>query len=285
MAYQTLISGEVLNEHLDSPDWAIVDCRFSLTDTNQGRREYLQGHVPGAVYAHLDEDLSGKIVAGHTGRHPLPSPNALAATLAQWGVSNSTQVVAYDSTNSAFAARLWWMLRWLGHNDVAILDGGWPVWQREGHPISTVVPAPHPGSFFPRPRPELTVDADRVDEIRIDPTYCLVDSRAPERYWGETEPIDPVAGHIPGASSHFYGTNVNPDGTFLSSDDLKLKFRGKFGDTPAGRIVFYCGSGVTAAHNAFAMSLAGLGEALLYPGSWSEWIIDPGRPISRAPKD
>lgn len=285
MAYQSLISSEALIEHLDEPNWAIVDCRFSLADTSQGRREYLQGHIPGAVYAHLDEDLSGKIVPGQTGRHPLPTPSKLAETLARWGIGNSTQVVAYDSSNSAFASRLWWMLRWLGHNDAAILDGGWPLWQREGWPTSTTVPEPHPASFLPRPRPELIVDTNRVNQIRTDPAYCLVDSRAPERYRGEIEPIDPIAGHIPGASSYFYGTNVNQDGTFLPPDELKIRFQEKFGDTPAERIVFYCGSGVTAAHNTFALTLAGLGEALLYPGSWSEWITDPSRPVSTISED
>jgi thiosulfate/3-mercaptopyruvate sulfurtransferase len=285
MAYQTLISSDVLLEHLDQPDWVTVDCRFSLADTDQGRREYLQGHIPGAVYAHLDNDLSGNIVPGQTGRHPLPSPDTLAATLAQWGIGNSTQVVAYDSSNSGFAVRLWWLLTWLGHNDVAILNGGWPVWQRGEYPVSTVVPDPRQSHFVPRPRPELTVDAEHVSQIRADPNYCLVDSRAPERYRGEVEPIDPIAGHIPGAISYFYGDNVNADGTFLSPDELRLRFQEKFGDFPAGKIVFYCGSGVTAAHNAFAMKLAGLGDALLYPGSWSEWITDSSRPVSNAGGD
>ena len=281
MSYTTLISVEELAETLFEPDWVVVDCRFVLTNIEQGRRDYLASHIAGAVYAHLDEDLSGLIIPGQTGRHPLPEVDALAQTLGKWGINNEMQVVAYDGGGGGIAARLWWLLRWLGHNAVAVLDGGWANWQQRGYPVRSGIETNAPKTFTPRLRPELTLDAEAVEKIRTDPTYRLVDARAADRYRGENETIDPVAGHIPGAISLPYAANVDSDQRFLPIDQLKERFKESLQDIPAERTVFYCGSGVTAAHNVLAMAHAGLGEARLYPGSWSEWITDEKRPVGK----
>jgi len=280
MSYTTLISTEELSAHLEDPNWAVIDCRFSLADTEQGRREYEQNHIAGAVYAHLDEDLSGPIIPGQTSRHPLPEVDTFAQTLSNWGVDESVQVVAYDSMDGAIAARLWWMLRWLGHQAVAVLDGGWPKWQKEGRPAHSGVETRQPRQFTPRPRPELLVDAERVMALRNDPGYRLFDARSADRYRGENETLDPVAGHIPGARSLPYGDNVAEDGTLCPVEELRARFEAQMERVPAWQVVFYCGSGVTAAHNVLAVAHAGLGEARLYPGSWSEWITDPERPVA-----
>lgn len=281
MSYTTLISTQELLPHLADPNWVVVDCRFVLTNKEQGRNDYRQGHIPGAVYAHLDEDLAGPIIPGQTGRHPLPEVELFAQKLSQWGIDNQTQVVAYDAAGGAMAARLWWMLRWLGHEAVAVLDGGWPRWQSEGQPSRSGVESPEPRRFIPHPRPELLLNADEVEKIRLDPTYRLFDARSADRYRGENETLDPVAGHIPGARSLPYAGNLGPDGRFLAPKELADRFEAQLEDIPAERAVFYCGSGVTAAHNVLALSLAGLGEARLYPGSWSEWITDPNRPVAK----
>jgi thiosulfate/3-mercaptopyruvate sulfurtransferase len=251
----------------------VVDCRFTLADTEYGRRAYQQAHVAGAVYAHLDEDLAGPVIPGQTGRHPLPEVETFAQTLSRWGIEAKTQVVAYDDTGGAFAARLWWMLRWLGHEAVAVLDGGWPRWQQEGHPIRSGLETRTARNFVPHPQPHLMADAVEVFQIRTDPAFRLVDSRSAERYRGENEPIDPVAGHIPGAISAPFADNLAADGCFLPVEELRARFQSLLGDAPPERAIFYCGSGVTAAHNLLAMAYAGLGEGRLYVGSWSEWIV------------
>jgi len=281
MTFTTLISAEALATRLADPSWVVVDCRFSLADTEQGRREYQAGHIPGALYAHLDEDLSGPIIPGETSRHPLPAVDRFVDTLSAWGIGNDTQVVAYDSMGGAIAARLWWMLRWVGHEAVAVLDGGWPAWQKEGRPSRSGIERREPRRFTPALRPELALDAATVEKIRTDSNYRLFDARSADRYRGENETLDPVAGHIPGAISLPFGENVGEDGCFLAADALKARFEAHLSDTPADRTVFYCGSGVTAAHNALAMLHAGLGEPRLYPGSWSEWITDSSRPVER----
>ena len=280
MPYTTLISTQELAARLDEPDWAVIDCRFALVDTEQGRQEYQQSHIAGAVYAHLDNDLSGPIIPGKTSRHPLPEIETFTQTVSNWGIDNTTQVVAYDAMGGAFAARLWWMLRWLGHKSVAVLDGGWPRWQQEDQPVRSGVESRQPRSFIPQPRPELLVEADAVMEIRSDPDHHLFDSRSADRYRGENETLDPVAGHIPGAVCLPFAENLGVDGAFLSPEVLKARFEEQLGDVPCERAVFYCGSGVTAAHNVLAMVHAGLGEARMYAGSWSEWITDPERPVA-----
>ncbi|HEY5668577.1 MAG TPA: sulfurtransferase [Anaerolineales bacterium] len=284
MSYQTLVSAEVLMSHLGDPNWVIVDCRFTLTDTERGRQDYRQAHIPGAVYAHLDEDLSTPHIPGSTGRHPLPSIDSLVATFSNWGISQGVQVVAYDddpSASGAIAARLWWCLRWLGHDTVAVLDGGWLRWLKLGHPTQGGEERRKSRRFIPSPRPELIASAQEVDQIRSDPAYRLVDSRSADRYRGENETIDPVAGHIPGARSVPFVENVGKDGLFRPKDELKARFNSLLGEVPGQNVIFYCGSGVTAAHNLVAFQHAGLGEARLYAGSWSEWIVDPSRQVAR----
>jgi thiosulfate/3-mercaptopyruvate sulfurtransferase len=266
--YTSLISAKELKQVLGSATpLRIVDTRFSLADPEAGRRAYAAGHLPDAVYAHLDADLSGPIIPGETGRHPLPDPTELAARFGTWGIDDETQVVVYDDMGGAIAARLWWLLRWLGHDGVAVLDGGIQAWGATGGMLTKIVPDIIPLTFIPQVRTAMTVDADRVEAIRRDAEYRLIDSRAAPRYRGEEEPIDPVAGHIEGAENLPFAENLN-DGKMRPKSELQARF----GDTDAERTVFYCGSGVTACHNLLAYEHAGLGMAKLYPGSWSEWI-------------
>ena len=277
--HTTLLDAATLARHLDDPDWVFVDCRFSLADTEAGRRAYREAHIPGAVYAHLDEDLSGPIIPGKTGRHPLPPIAALAERFDRWGIGPGVQVVAYDDLSGAIAARLWWLLRWLGHDAVAVLDGGWPAWRAGGFPTTDEAPAPQRRSFTPRPRPALLADAAFVETVRHDPAYRVVDARTPERYRGEAEPIDPVAGHIPGAVNAPHPDNVDAEGAWRSPEKLRVRFEAVLGDVPPANAVFYCGSGVTACRNILAMEHAGLPGAKLYAGSWSEWIAQGEREV------
>ncbi len=281
MAYTTLISTEELTAHLDDPAWAVVDCRFQLKDTEFGRRAYERAHIPGALYAHLDRDLSGPILPGKTGRHPLPAVEALAEKLSAWGINADVQVVAYDAVGGALAAaRLWWLLRWLGHGSVAVLDSGWLAWHREGRPVRSGVETRSPREFQPRVRAELVLEAQDVQRLLGQADFRLLDARTADRYRGENETLDPVAGHIPGARSAPYPDNLGPDGRFKSPQELQARYRTLTGDLPAARTVLYCGSGVTAAQSILAMLHAGLGEARLYAGSWSDWILDPQRPVN-----
>lgn len=283
MVYNTLISPVELLEHLDDPRWVIVDCRYSLNDPDTGRKAYLENHIPGAVYTDLEEDLSGPISPGRTGRHPLPSPEDFVRTMSRFGVGPGIQVVAYDDASGAFAARLWWMLQWMGHDMVAVLDGGWKHWEENEFPVESGPRTPIERSFAPQTRPELLVDASNVDRIREDPSWRLLDARNTERYLGLVEPIDPVAGHIPGALSAPYIENLDTTGRFKSPEALREHFAALLGDVPHERTVVYCGSGVTAAHHTLAMAHAGIGIPRLYAGSWSEWIIDPARPVATGP--
>jgi thiosulfate/3-mercaptopyruvate sulfurtransferase len=279
MKYDALISLQDLRANLDDPDWVIVDCRFELDNTGIGRERYLQAHVPGAVYAHLDDDLSSLIIPGKTGRHPLPDVGAFTEILSNWGVDESIQVIAYDDRGGAIAARLWWLLRWVGHEAVAVLDGSFSHWLEAGYPTTAGVETNTPRFFTPRLRPGMTVDVDRVMAIRSDPAFRLIDSRSNDRFHGLNETIDPVAGHIPGAANAFQGDNLTGVGHFKSKGEIRARFDKIIGGLSLDHVVFYCGSGVTAAHNLLALHHAGLGDALLYPGSWSEWITDPTRPI------
>jgi thiosulfate/3-mercaptopyruvate sulfurtransferase len=280
MAYTTLISAAELDQHLDDLAWVIVDCRFALADTERGRRDYLAAHIAGAIYAHLDEDLSGPVIAGQTGRHPLPDIESFAHTLSGWGIGDDVQVVAYDDATGGIAARLWWMLRWLGHDAVAVLDGGWAQWAKQALPVRAGQESEPARSFEARPRPELLVDTAAVEIMSRDGKPALFDSRTADRYRGENETIDPVAGHIPGAISAPYPENIGPDGLFLPREMLKARFEALLADTPAEQAVFYCGSGVTAAQNLLALARAGLGNGRLYAGSWSQWIADRSRPVA-----
>ena len=233
------------------------------------------------MYAHLDENLSGPIVAGETGRHPLPDAEVFARTLSGWGIDDAAQVVVYDDAGGAIASRLWWMLRWMGHDNVAVLDGGWPHWESEGLPVRAGLEARDSRSFVSQVRHELLVDAQHVLRIMNDTSYALYDARGEDRYRGENETIDRVAGHIPGAVSLPYTGNLDAAGRFQSPENLRARFQSRPGSIPAERTVMYCGSGVTAAHNVLAMAHAGMDEARLYVGSWSDWITDSNRPVER----
>ncbi len=278
--YTLTLSVDELSAHLGDANWVVVDCRFGLADKQRGKSDYLAAHIPGAVYADLEADLSGPIIQGKTGRHPLPAPEAAVQKFSNWGIGPGVQVVAYDDAGGALAAvRLWWLLRWLGHPAAAVLDGGWQAWQKAGLPVRSGLESNIPIAFRGQPDRGLWLDAAEVDAIRGSSDYRLCDSRAAERYWGVNETIDPVAGHIPGAISVPYAQNLGKDGRFLSRAELHQRFQQALGDLPASRVVFYCGSGVTAIHNILAMEMAGLGVARLYAGSWSDWINDPNRPI------
>ena len=279
MEFSTLISVVGLAQFLDAPDWVIVDCRFWLDDAEKGRLDYRSAHIPGAVYAHLDEDLAGPVLPGETGRHPLPEVDSFTQKLGDWGIGPETQVVVYDDRGGMIAARLWWMLRWLGHETVALLDGGYPAWLEEGNPVTDQITVPAPQQFIPKINLNVLSTSDDILQHFGDPGHILVDSRAPERYRGEQEPIDPVAGRIPGAVNYFWGTNLDPKGYMQLKQVLKGRFKSLFGDIPAEQVTFYCGSGVTAALNALAVAHAGLGLSRVYAGSWSDWITDPERPI------
>lgn len=280
MSFTTLIDSATLAAHLDDPSFTIIDCRFKLDDASWGGREYGAGHLPGAVYAHLDRDLSGP-KTGQTGRHPLPSPEAAAAAMGRLGIDATRQVIAYDQDTGMYAARLWWTLRWLGHDRVAVLDGGLGKWLREHRPSRDGVETAPARTFTPRVRPELLATLPDVLETaagRRD--WLLVDARVAERYRGETEPIDKVAGHIPGAVNYPLAQNLRPDGTYLPADELREKLAGLTGQASSDRLVHYCGSGVSACVNLLALEHAGLRGGRLYPGSWSEWSADPGRTVA-----
>jgi len=280
MAFTTLIIPAVLAMHLDDddPSYVIVDCRFKLDDVEWGRREYAAAHIRGAVYADLNHDLSGPR-SGTNGRHPLPDAHALAHTFSRLGIASGVQVVAYDQSNGMFASRLWWMLRWLGHDAAAVLDGGLAKWVAEGRPTAAGAEPPQAREFRGVPRAAMAVSADEV-AAHIGTSECrLVDARAPERYRGETEPIDKTPGHIPGAANHFYQWNVDEHGLFHTPEQLRARLQESLGDARPDQVVCYCGSGVTACHNLLALEHAGMKGAKLYPGSWSEWSSDAARPV------
>jgi thiosulfate/3-mercaptopyruvate sulfurtransferase len=280
MPHTTLVSTATLAAHLDDPSWAIVDCRFDLRQPHTGREAYRAAHIPGAVYAHLDEDLSTAHLPGRSGRHPLPRPDAAAATFARWGIEPGVQVVAYDDAGGMYAGRLWWMLRWLGHDAVALLDGDWRAWQREGRPVRPGEEQRRPGRFVAAPHPALVAGAEEVAGLLGAPGQRLLDARAFERYQGLNETLDPVAGHIPGALSAPFGDNLEPSGAWKQADALRARFETLLAGAPPESVVVYCGSGVSAAHLLLAMEHAGLPGARLYPGSWSEWVTDPSRPVA-----
>lgn len=263
----TIVDVNQLADHLHDPAWVIVDCRFDLFDKAAGEKEYEAAHIPGAIYAHLERDLSAPVAdSGLGGRHPLPSLEVMSRLFGRYGIGPDVQVVAYDETSGHYAARLWWMLRFMGHEAVAVLDGGWPAWLDAGLPVTAGRESVPARSFVGRPRWDRMV---RKEDVAGGP--LLVDGRAPERYRGDIEPIDPVAGHIPGAINRPYAANWTTQGRWRPQEDLLADFLALLGDTPAEDGVFYCGSGVSACVNLVAMTYAGLPEGRLYVGSWSEW--------------
>ncbi len=277
-SFQTTISPRSLKSNLELPHWIAFDTRFSLSDPAAGPRAYKQAHIPGAIYADLDTDLAGPLDAT-TGRHPLPDPADFARKLGGWGVSNATQIVAYDDAGGAIAARLWWMLRWLGHDKVAILDGGIDAWKREGFPLNSEPVTKSPARFRADPIRAAWLSTLDVESMLRSGSIILMDARAPARYAGDHEPIDKVAGHIPGAINVPFSGNLDETGRFLDRSSLKDRYHAMLGPMDPVHAVCMCGSGVTAAHNLFAMEHAGLYGGKLYVGSWSEWITDPSRPV------
>jgi thiosulfate/3-mercaptopyruvate sulfurtransferase len=272
----TLASTQELARH---PAWRVFDCRHDLAKADLGEQQYREAHIPGALFAHLERDLSAART-GRNGRHPLPDPGAFIAWLGQQGLEPSDQVVCYDAGNGVMAARLWWMLRWIGHEAAAVLDGGLAKWLAERRPVTTEVPRyAHRSYPVSARRAAAAVDVSEV-ERNLERMF-LVDARAPARYRGEQEPIDPIAGHIPGAKNRSSSDNVSPDGTFKHRDALQADFLKVLGAQPPSEVVHYCGSGVSACHNLLAMEIAGLPGGKLYAGSWSEWSADPKRPIGR----
>jgi thiosulfate/3-mercaptopyruvate sulfurtransferase len=277
--YTTLVSVTDLATHLDNAGWIVCDCRHDLADTDAGRRAYRESHVPGARFVHLDQDLSAPMT-GRNGRHPLPDPERFARRLGEIGIGNSSQVVAYDASGGYYAARLWWMLRWLGHDAVAVLDGGWDAWRKAGLPTAGAVPNARPARFVRGASLVLAVTASEIANGLATGQRRLLDARNPDRFRGENETLDPVAGHIPGAVNRFFKLNLDADGRFKPPPTLSQEFHAVIGAGEPSDVIHYCGSGVTACHNLLAMEIAGLAGSRLYPGSWSEWISDRSRPVT-----
>jgi thiosulfate/3-mercaptopyruvate sulfurtransferase len=282
VTWRTLVQAEDLAARLGDATLRVFDCRFDLARPEAGRRSYAEAHLPGAAFADLNRDLSGAVTPA-SGRHPLPDPEVFAAWLRAQGVATDSQVVAYDESNGMFAARLWWMLRWLGHEHVAVLDGGLRRWRVLGLPLTAEVPSRPAGTITATVRPQFTVDAAAVARAAADPAQRVLDARAPERYRGDVEPLDAVGGHVPGARNHPVAENVGEDGRFLPPERLRAKLAASLGESSPARTIAMCGSGVTACHVLLAMELAGLGGARLYPGSWSEWSRDASRPVAKGP--
>jgi thiosulfate/3-mercaptopyruvate sulfurtransferase len=278
MVLMALVSTEILARHLDDPDWVVFDCRHDLTAPGRGRRDYRASHIPGARFLDLDKDLSAP-KTGANGRHPLPDPSLFMKKLGRAGVNPRKQVVAYDAQGGMIAARLWWMLRWLGHLPVAVLDGGWNKWVSEARPRSTRAPVPRRTQFKGKPRRH-SVDTRFVRSHLGKAGMVLIDARAPDRFRGENETLDPVGGRIPGARNRYFRDNLETGGRFKAPAVLRSEFGAVLGSSEPEEVVHYCGSGVSAAHNLLAMEIAGLPSGRLYPGSWSEWCADPSRPTA-----
>lgn len=281
MPLAQLLTADQLQARLGQPELLILDCRFALDDPAYGRRSYAAGHIAGAQFADLEGDLSGPIHKGISGRHPLPEPAQLLARLRAWGLNDSSTVVLYDDGPGTFAARAWWLLAWLGKREgVYLLDGGLQAWREAGFDLTPALSNPAPGNFAGQPDASLLVDAVELQQRLGHPELTLLDARALPRFRGEVEPLDPVAGHIPGAQCAPCTDNLDSSGRFLPAAQLHQRFAAQLGERPASALVAYCGSGVTACHNLFALCLAGYPLAPLYAGSWSEWITDPARPVA-----
>lgn len=280
--FSTLVDASTVAARLADPAWRIVDCRFDLADPAAGRRAWQAGHIPGAIYADLDQDLAAPAVATAGGRHPLPKPDVLAATFGAWGIDSATQVVAYDAAGGAVAGRLWWLLRWMGHESVAVLDGGWSAWIGAGLPVDDRAATARPVRFKGQPGHMPVVDAAAVTRGLADNSLLLLDARAAERFQGDVEPLDRVAGHVPGAVNQPLTGNLDADQCFRPAAALQTQYRALLGGRSPASVVCMCGSGVTACHNLLAMEVAGLPGAALYSGSWSDWISDPDRPVARS---
>lgn len=275
--FSTIVSVEDVASHTDDPQWVVLDCRHSLADFNAGKAAYDQSHIPRAFFVSVERDLAGT-KTGSNGRHPLPDPQRFAELLRGFGVTGQTQIVAYDAGGDMFAARLWFVCRYIGHDAVAVLDGGFAAWRAADLPVTAAVPAARAtGNLQPRLRPDLIVNADDVLRSLGDRSFSLLDARSPDRFAGQNETMDPVGGHIPGASNRWFKENFDASGRFKPSSDLREEFQTN--RIAPERLVHQCGSGVSAAANMLAMEIAGIHGTRLYPGSWSEWCADPARPI------
>jgi thiosulfate/3-mercaptopyruvate sulfurtransferase len=274
-----LISAEALATRLDNRRLRLIDCRFELADPAAGARTYAQAHLPGAIHADLDADLSGPITPA-SGRHPLPDPAAFAARLAAWGVDEGTHVVAYDQGNGLFASRLWWLLRARGHSQVQVLDGGLDAWKAAGLPLADTPTPAAPVADVPVRRFDGWLTTAQVERALADGAIRLVDARAADRFAGRNETMDPVAGHVPGAVNHPLSDNLGADGKFLPADELRRRWQATLAGRNPRQLVTMCGSGITACHSLLALERAGLSGGRLYAGSWSEWIRDPARPVT-----
>jgi thiosulfate/3-mercaptopyruvate sulfurtransferase len=279
MKYQTIISVEDLNNNLSNNDWFLFDCRFLLKDPEGGLKKFEQGHIPGAQFADMDKDLASTMTAT-SGRHPLPDPSELTDKLQSSGISNSSQIICYDDMSGAFAARMWWLLKWLGHNDVAVLDGGIDKWIESNLPLETDVRKRTRGSFSGQADSNMWVDVNFVNQQLAENRINLLDARSGERFSAKDAKTDPVAGHVPGAMSFPFAGNLSKQGMFLSVDELRKRFEDTFSDSQNKEVINMCGSGVTACHNLLAMSVAGLPMTRLFVGSWSEWTKDKSRPVA-----
>jgi thiosulfate/3-mercaptopyruvate sulfurtransferase len=277
--FTTLIDSAALASQLGREDIAIFDCRFDLASPDWGESEYGREHIPGAQYLHLDRDLSGPVTPT-TGRHPLPDPHGFARRIAALGAGTGVQLVAYDQGNGAYAARFWWMARWIGIRHVAVLDGGIAAWRAAGMPLENAVHAPPPRDLTVTVSANVLVDSAVLDELRQRPGTLLVDARGADRFAGRNETIDPVGGHVPGARNLPFAGNLGADGKFLPPEELRQRWDALLGSLPAAAVISSCGSGVTACQNLLALEHAGLRGARLYAGSWSEWIRDPRRPVA-----
>jgi thiosulfate/3-mercaptopyruvate sulfurtransferase len=279
MTYSTLISNHDLFAHLHDPGWVIVDCRFDSDNPAWGHDQYLAGHIPGAVYAHQNDDLAGKVTP-QSGRHPLPVPNELHQRFADWGIGAENQVVAYDDSDGSKASRLWWLLRYYGHTQAAVLDGGLLNWNKGGYSLRKGEEQNIPAVFNGLAHPEMVADLAAVDCARQDPAWLVVDARAPERYEGMVELIDAVAGRIPGSVNFYYGDHLNPGSIYRDARELRQEYLTLLSGRSPDHMIVYCGSGITACVNLLALEFAGLSGARLYPGSWSEWIRNPANPVA-----
>lgn len=273
-----LVSAAWLQDRINDPNVRIIDVRWYLTEPQRGRQEYQQSHIPRAIFVDLDTDLAAPRGSG-PGRHPLPKPEDFQAVLQRASISNTTHVIAYDSSGGAAAARFWWLLRYVGHTKISLLDGGWQAWQAANYPTTEEVYRPMPSKFTLNINTEMVIDADTVEQLRQQTGTLLLDARATERYEGKVEPMDAKAGHIPGARSAPFAGNLQADSSFKQADELRHRFD-NLGLAEAEQVVCYCGSGVTAAHNLFALHLLGYNDAVLYEGSWSDWSSDPARPVA-----
>lgn len=277
--YSTLIDVAQLGALLGRPEIVLLDCRFELAAPDAGAAAFAQGHIPGAQYAHLERDLSGP-AGPTTGRHPLPDPERLALTFGRWGINSNVQVIVYDAGPGAYASRAWWMLRWLGHEAVAVLNGGFAAWQAAGHAIETLSRRRDARLFVPRVQSERAIDTSEIVQHLASSDLVIVDARGADRFAGQNEVMDPVAGHVPGAINRPFTANLGPDGRFLPTAALREQWDALLAGRPTSTLVSMCGSGVTACHNLLALEHAGLAGARLYAGSWSAWVCDPSRPVA-----